>query len=234
MAWIATKQLVQTYGPECVIASLSPFLTEERMTRLERAVTSRISGVQVAIEHPADVHNAFAVMRSCEAFGVVKMHIIGPEFKASDGRKSSGGARRWVEVGKHQSTDSFLDRWPRSDWLLAGAAADGDVAIDELPADKPLALCFGNEHRGLSKKLTERCELTFRIPMQGMVESLNLSVSAAITLYSVTMRRRLECNGDLGAAEKQHLMAAYFIRSLGVEKARLLLCQQNPSIQSPA
>ena len=92
----------------------------------------------------------------------------------------------------------------------------GSHTVEELPSDRPLCVLFGNEKLGLSEDMLSRCDLTFRIPMVGMSESLNLSVSAAIVLYATARARRahLAAPGDLAGAELELMRARYYARSL--------------------
>jgi tRNA (guanosine-2'-O-)-methyltransferase len=93
---------------------------------------------------------------------------------------------------------------------------DGTHTVSELPVDAPLCVLFGNEKVGLSEETLAACDLTFRIPMVGMSESLNLSVSAAITLYDVSARRRAALGrvGDLQGEALALERARYYARSI--------------------
>ncbi|MCB1080387.1 MAG: hypothetical protein KDK69_01070, partial [Chlamydiia bacterium] len=117
----------------------------------------------------------------------------------------------------------FLEN--RGGFHLAGASVEGTMMLEELPVDRPLCLLFGNEHRGLSEDAKKICDFLFSIPLYGMVESYNLSVSAAITLYDYLKRKRLALKQDGDFSEEEYLAekAHYYVRSLGAETAQALL-----------
>lgn len=201
---------------EKAIEILGLCLTEERKKRIGQVIALRLPSIEVAVEAPSDVNNAKAVVRSSEAFGVTRLHLIAPEPKKGTGRNVMRGSDRWAEIIRHGTLDDFL-KVKRG--RLYGASPRGTLLLEEVPVDEPFCLLFGNEVRGLSEKAMEACEGLYRIEMQGMAESLNLSVSAALSLYNVTRRRR----AYLEDLDITRLTFHYYVRSLGREKAQKLL-----------
>ena len=108
---------------------------------------------------------------------------------------------------------------------MAGACVDGDVDLEALPVHEPICLVFGNEHAGLSDAAKAAMDLRFSIAMHGFSESFNLSVSAAISLYSVTRRRRasLGCAGDLGVDARREMTARYYASSVDARLVRAVV-----------
>lgn len=208
-------RLITRFGPDRVVRSLEAYVSEPRRERIEAVLDGRMRGVQVALEEPTDPHNAAAVVRTAEALGVLGVHVIGAEPGALHARSTTQGAYHWVSTRHHPDLATFLHDVRGECSIIAGADMEGPVTVDELPVDEPLLLLFGNEQRGLSDEARAACDVQFRIPMFGMSQSLNLSVSAAISLYDVTTRRRaLAGKTDLTPDDRARLRARYYLRAL--------------------
>lgn len=217
-------RIVDTHGPAAVVEALRPYLTEPRRTRIDAVIAGRMQGVHVAIEAPSDPHNAAAVVRTAEALGALGVHVIAAEGKALHAKSTTQGAYHWVHTEHHASLSAFVSMMRAQGRRLYGAAADGDLTVEQIPIEGPVCLVLGNEQRGLSKEVRVACEGCFRIPMFGMSESLNLSVSAAIGLHDVLRRRRaLVGPSDLPLAQADRLRALYYLRSVDSRLASGLL-----------
>lgn len=222
---MSVENLIQEFGPQLIINTLSDQLTERRKKRIEEVLRSRISSIHVAVESPYDYHNALAIVRTAEAFGVNNIHIISSELRKNRGKKTTGGTKNWVNISRYDQFTPFSEKIKSRGMLLAGATPSGMTPLKELPVDKPLCLLFGNEQRGLSDEASEACDILFSIPMFGVAESLNLSVSAGICLYDITNRRRtaLERQGDLDKEEAHLEKARYYIRTIGIKESSAIL-----------
>lgn len=217
------RELLEKYSPQAVVEVLASFLTEERITRIDRVLKKRVNGVQVALESPADIHNALAVTRTGEALGLSHFHLIDAQLVKGQGKSTMRGSGRWIHLHKHETLEDF--RSQMKGFTLAGASLEGELMPETLPVDKPLCLLFGNERQGLTKEALESCDLLYKIPMCGMVESFNLSVSAAISLYTVMKRKEAALNGegDLSFEAQLEEKACYYVRSIGIKVARDIL-----------
>lgn len=215
MRHASLDELLAPYSSERVIELVAPYLTQARRDRIESVLAGRVDGVHVAIESPTDPHNAAAIVRTAEALGVLGVHVIEAEGDALHAKKTTQGAYHWVETRHHGTFDTFLAEVGAGDMMLAGAWMDAPMAVTELSVDRPLCLLFGNESRGLSPRAREACSTGFRIEMFGMSESLNLSVSAAISLHEVLRRRRVVAGrSDLRPERRDALRARYYARSI--------------------
>ncbi|MCX4240111.1 TrmH family RNA methyltransferase [Paraliomyxa miuraensis] len=211
----AAEALVAEHGADQVIGALEPYLTEARRARIDTVLDGRMRSVHVAIESPSDPHNAAAVVRTCEAMGALAVHVVAAEGRALRARAVTQGSFHWVETHEHRDLAGLLSQVRARGMVLAGACMDGSVPVGRLRVQQPLCLLFGNEQRGLSATARRACDVLFHVPMVGMSESLNLSVSAAISLYEV-MRRKREAGpqGDLSPEERKVLRACYFLGSV--------------------
>ncbi|MFT5319796.1 MAG: tRNA (guanosine-2'-O-)-methyltransferase [Chlamydiales bacterium] len=209
------KEIFDRYNPEQIIETLAPFLTDNRKLRISETLQSRIHSIHVAMENPADIHNALAIVRSGEALGISNMHIIREKPKNHRSARTCRGGYRWTDLRYHPTFENFKDDMRQKGFLLAGACLTNEMTLEELPVDKPLCLLFGNEHRGLSEEALQSCDFHYTIPMHGMLESLNLSVSAAISLYETLKRKRdlLNASGDLSREELLKEQARYYINA---------------------
>jgi tRNA (guanosine-2'-O-)-methyltransferase len=208
--WIARA------SAESAVRALDPYLTEARKQRIEQVLSGRLSSIQVAVERPDDPHNAAAIVRSAEALGAMHVHVVDAPPGALHAQATTQGAYCWVHTHHHADLQDLLAATQERGVRLAGALMEGALAVHELPVDRPLCVLFGNEGTGLSQAALSACDLTFRIPMYGMSESMNLSVSAAITLHTVTRKRRefLGRDGDLEGSALVQERARYYARSV--------------------
>ncbi len=191
------------HDSERVIALLEPMVTAARRERLFRVIADRLSSVTVLMDAPHDPHNGAAVVRSCEAFGVSTLHVVEarePFLVASSVAKS---AEKWVDVLLYRRAESAIEAAERAGMVLVAARSDGEMLPSELRALPRVALVLGNERDGIGPVLAAACTRSVRVPMRGFVESLNVSVTAAILLASATAGRE----GDLDEAARRRLYA---------------------------
>lgn len=209
--------MAERHDPERVIALLEPLVLERRSERLRSVIDRRVESVQVVFDAPHDPHNGAAVMRTCEAFGVQFVNVVERKeiFLASP--TVTRGAEKWVDLRRFASADDAIAAMRAAGLEMVGAHPDGELAPEDLKEIPRLALVLGNEHDGIAADLAAACTRNVRVPMRGFVESLNVSVSAAILLSSATAGRP----GDLPHADKRRIYARglYFT----VEKADEIL-----------
>lgn len=167
--------------------------TDRRGQRIEEVLAHRQPSLTVVLENIHDPHNVAAVLRSCDAVGVLTLHMVytveAPP--ASLARTTSGSAIKWIEVVSHESIQACYGRLRGEGKRIVVTALDID-SVDLYRQDlvEPVAVVFGNEQRGASLEAVERSDGTVFIPMLGMVESLNISVACAVTLYEAMRQRR--------------------------------------------
>jgi len=170
------------------------------------------------MENVADVHNASAVLRSAEALGLDTIHVVEQPNRWEKNAAISRGAERWIEVARHQGLARCLgDLSARGFQLFAADVGPGCVPVHEIDIERPVALVFGSERDGLSKRALALTDARFTIPMFGFVESFNVSVSAALTLYDVSSRRRryiAPLEGDLDERALERLTDLYLRRAV--------------------
>ena len=219
------EQIINRYGASFIIEKLAPFVTDLRQQRILHVLSHRLHSIRIAVETPADIHNALAIVRSAEVFGIMDVTLIQPENTAAGIRGITQGAFEWTHISYDNTLEHFIKKIKRQPIKLAGACLTSDLPLDKLPVNEPLCLLFGNEHLGLSAKAKAACDYIFHIPMVGMTESLNLSVAAAISLYDISKRKRqtLKQNGDLTDTQFKYYQACYYLKSVNPKMITALL-----------
>ena len=183
--------------------------TEERLNKLRRVAQARQAGLTVVIEDVFDPHNLGAISRSCDAFGIQQINVIfetHPEFDPKEvGKNSSTATNKWLEYRIHRGTETALRTLKQEGWELVAAALDDEAeSIFEANLCLPrIALLFGNEKTGLSSMALALADRKVRIPMRGIAQSMNVSVSAALCIYEVTRQRMARCPQYLSMAPEQ-------------------------------
>ena len=197
------------HEPAVVIEALGPVVTEERRRRISDVVASRTDSLVVVLEEIADPHNSSAILRSADAFGVQTVHVIVGEhgFRASHG--VSKGTHRWLDVIRYDNGEACVHAMKREGYSIYVAAMDADTTPSDLARVSRVALVFGNEHRGVSPAMKGHADGTFAIPMRGFVESLNVSVAAAITMQGLAHGRP-----GLPPARQRELEARFLMNSV--------------------
>lgn len=201
--------------PRQVERLLAPLLSEARKRRIERVLRRRLFTVSIVLENLHDPHNGAAALRTCEALGLLHVHVVQTRDPFPISGKVSQRAHKWLNVHFHESIEACLGRlkaWGFQCWATVPPMLHPETRGVSVPADGPVALVYGNEHSGLSPRAVDLCDGLYAIPMYGFTESLNLSVSVAVSLREITERRRahLARPGDLPRRAHQQLRAAYY------------------------
>jgi tRNA (guanosine-2'-O-)-methyltransferase len=165
--------------------------TPRRKERLAAVLAHRQTDVTLVLANIHDPHNVSAIYRSCDAFGVACVHLYYTcEAFPALGRKSSASARKWVESARYR--DSLeLSRALRDKRMqvLATTCSGRAVPLRDWDFTRPTAVIMGNEHRGVDEDLLALADGELYIPMYGMIQSLNVSVAAAVILAEMSRQR---------------------------------------------
>ncbi|HTQ05886.1 MAG TPA: RNA methyltransferase [Polyangiaceae bacterium] len=193
-----------------MIRVLEPFAEERRRARMLEVTRQRVGSVTLLMDMPRDPHNGAAVVRSADAFGVPEVHAVLREEAFVVGHRVAQGAERWVEVIPHRAPDDAVRALRERGFRLVATHPKGALVPADLAALDRVCLVLGNEHDGISEALTAAADDSVRIPMRGYVESLNLSVAAAVLLAAAVAGRK----GDLGPTDERRLYAVGLFRSV--------------------
>jgi len=195
---------------DSVIETLEPLASDERQARIQSVLDQRLGSVTVLLDAPHDPHNGSAVMRTCDAFGIPTVHVVARVESFLIARRITKGTERWLEVHDHKTPEAAALHLLSREFELVATHPQGELTPPDLAAIPRLALLLGNEHDGICEPLLRHAKRAVRIPMRGFVESLNVSVAAAVLLSAATVGRA----GDLPHAEKRRLYARALFRSV--------------------
>jgi len=190
-------------------------ITEKRLKKLRKVVKKRQSGFVVVLEDIHDPHNAAAVLRSCDTFGIQNVYFIFENEKEYNpkkvGKASSSTANKWLDYKIYKDTKKCLTDLKNSDYKIFGTTLSKDsIKLENANFNtNKIALVFGNEHIGISKQAEKMCDKLVNLQQLGVVQSLNISVAAGIFLYEASRQRK---NKYLLSANKQSKLLKDFIK----------------------
>ncbi|KAJ0243559.1 tRNA/rRNA methyltransferase [Hirschfeldia incana] len=200
-----------------VLEAVSPHMMEERSDRFRRVVENRSFSVCLVVEGLSDIGNISAAFRSADALGIQSVHVVASDsFKRyRNNRHVSMGAEKWLDIELWDTPKECFNVLKSRGYRIATTHLGMDtVSIYDMDWSQPTAIVVGNEGSGISEEALELSDLYCSIPMNGMVDSFNVSVAAGIVMHHAVCDRtaRLGSHGDLSAEEKEILMAEFSLR----------------------
>jgi tRNA (guanosine-2'-O-)-methyltransferase len=165
--------------------------TEERISRVREVLSRRQPDLRVVLENVTNEHNANAVLRTCDAAGVLRVDVIAPGGAPLPINKAiTTRADKWLELRYHSAPAACLFALKADGCRIAATdLGPGAVPYGEIDYTVPTAIVFGNEKEGLSPETLALADVRVRVPMFGMAQSLNLSVSVGVILYEAVRQR---------------------------------------------
>ena len=203
-----------------LLEHLMSFVSEERKKRFNEVLQYRTRHLCVVLEDIYQPHNASAVLRSCDLTGVLDVHIIENRNEYDVNPQVALGSSKWLNLIKYNDQDNntlgAFDSLRDSGYTIVATTPHKNAHdLDSLPLDKKVAIVFGTELTGLSDIAIDSADEHLRIPMYGFTESYNISVSAALTLFTLTQRlRRGEVNWKLHDYEVTDTLLDWARRSI--------------------
>lgn len=165
-------------------------MTPARFSKLRQALGRRQPDLTVLAEDVHKSHNVSAVLRTCDAVGVHRLHAVSHEGAFERRHMIAGGSQRWVDVVLHPDTEAAVARLKAEGFRLAAAhAGPGAIDFREVDYTRRTAIVLGTELYGPSELALANADLAIRVPMHGLVESLNVSVAAAVILFEAERQR---------------------------------------------
>jgi tRNA (guanosine-2'-O-)-methyltransferase len=169
-------------------------MTHERAAKIKKVLNHRQSGLVLVLENVHDPHNISAVMRTCDAVGVQDVFVLNNMIARHQkfGNNSSAGTAGWLSIHEYDDTKACMDAVrEKCDKIFATHLGVESHSLYEFDLTQRVALVFGNEHKGVTSECLGYCDGNFIIPQMGMVQSLNISVACAITLYEAFRQRNI-------------------------------------------
>ena len=182
-------------------------MTPERRDKLITVLSKRQPDLTVLLENVFDPHNISAVMRTCDAVGIQEVYILNTKIPRHKkwGARSSSSAAKWLTVHQFENaTECFSSLRKRYSKILTTHLSSDAVGLYQIDMTQPIALVFGNEHSGVSDEIRALADGNFIIPQVGIIQSLNISVACAVTLYEAF--RQKNNAGHYNRADMDHVM----------------------------
>jgi tRNA (guanosine-2'-O-)-methyltransferase len=212
---------------QIIIERLKEFASPERVELFERILQKRTNYFTVAIEDIYQEHNASAVLRSCDCFGIQTVHTIEKQNEFKPNKEVAMGASKWLTINQHRGENALQDTYANLKKagyrVVATTPHTNDVTLNEFDISKgPAAFVFGTEMRGLTKEAIEMADEHLRIPMYGFTESFNISVSVAIILHHVRETlNESDINWKLTTQEHEDILLTWLKTS--IKKSDLII-----------
>lgn len=182
-------------------------MTPERRDKLITVLSKRQPDLTVVLENVFDPHNISAVMRTCDAVGIQEVYILNTKIPRHKkwGARSSSSAAKWLTVHQFENAEECFSSLRKcySKILTTHLSSDA-VGLYQIDMTQPIALVFGNEHSGVSDEIRALADGNFIIPQVGIIQSLNISVACAVTLYEAF--RQKNNAGHYNRADMDHVM----------------------------
>lgn len=169
-------------------------MTPQRKERISSVLAKRQNDITIVLENVSDPHNISAVMRSCDAVGVQEIFVLNTTIPLHKkwGKRSSSSAAKWLTIHQFANiSECFQLLRSKYSRILTTSLSSDAVSLYTLDLTKKIALVFGNEHSGVSDEISELADGNFVIPQIGMIQSLNVSVACAVTLYEAFRQKTL-------------------------------------------
>ena len=182
---LTTEQKANLYDAACELMS------DNRRQLFDRLAPQRTRHISVVLEDIYQSHNAAAVLRSCDCFGVQDVHVVEARNPFNPAGDVAVGSSKWVDYYRYPSIQEVYKNLHSKGYrIVATLPHENDTMIGDLDISQPTALVFGTELTGLTDEAIAGADAYVKIPMYGFTESFNISVCAALSLFALTERMR--------------------------------------------
>lgn len=194
---------------------LTSFLTENRKKRIDEVLTRRTRYLTVVLEDLFQPHNASAVLRSCDGFGIQDVHIIENRNQFKPNKEIDMGTAQWLNIQKYRpdgnnsscTKETLKGLKDRGYKIIATTPHTNNIELENIKLEEGrLAIVFGTELEGITQDVIDIADEFVKIPMYGFVESFNISVACAISLHHLSWRlRNSDINWQLSEKEREEI-----------------------------
>ncbi|HXL58790.1 MAG TPA: RNA methyltransferase [Chitinophagaceae bacterium] len=194
-------------------------MTPERTNKLTQVLLHRQANLTVVMENVHDPHNISAVMRTCDAVGIQDIYILNTKIPLPKkwGIRSSSSAAKWLTVHQYTDTETCIaDLRKNYDHIYATHLNTDAISLYDIDFTHSVALIFGNEHEGVSEEMISRADANFIIPQVGIIQSLNISVACAVSIYEAFRQKKIAHHYDTPSLTQQRINE--LLRQWGEEK----------------
>ena len=194
-----------------LLSYLEGFLTDKRKNLFQTVLNKRTRHFTVVLEDIYQQHNASAVVRTCDIFGVQDVYAIENMYTNKVSRHVAKGSQKWITINRYKkdtnNTKECLNDLKRKGYQIIGTTPHNDSCmVADFDITQKSAFVFGVEKDGISDYVKDNADGFLKIPMVGFTESLNISVAAAIILQDTTTKlRKTNIKWQLTSEEKENL-----------------------------
>lgn len=205
---------------EKLLEYLEGFVTENRKQTFKEVLENRTRHFSVVLENVFQPHNASAVVRSCDIFGIQDVYTVENSYINKVSRKIAKGSQKWLDFHRfkteNKNTQECYDELKKNGYQVIATTPHNDSCyLSDFDISKKSAFVFGVEKEGVSDFMMEKADGFLKIPMVGFTESLNISVAAAIILQDVTTRlRKSDINWKLSSLEQKEIYSRWIESSI--------------------
>jgi tRNA (guanosine-2'-O-)-methyltransferase len=204
-----------------LITYLSQFVTPDRLAKIQTLVALRTRYITVALEDVHQSHNASAIVRSFEAFGLQDIHCVTGKNKFDVKNTVASGASKWLTLQEHKTSQDCIASLKQAGYKIVATSPHATKTLEAINLDQKIALLFGTEQEGLTQQTIDQADELIKIPMSGFTESFNVSVSVALCVYSLSTRLRAsDVVWQLNQQEQEILFLEWLKKS--IERSDLL------------
>ena len=188
---------LSTEQKEHLYSAAADLFSDNKRALFDRLAPLRTRHICVVLEDIYQSHNASAVLRSCDCFGVQDVHVVEANNPFNPAGDVAVGSSKWVDYYHHDSIKEAYDHLHRQGYrIVATLPHENDQMITDLDISQPTALVFGTELTGLTQEAIDGADAYVKVPMYGFTESFNISVCAALSLFSLIERMRRDSSID--------------------------------------
>ena len=174
-------------------------MTEERRKKLLKVIHKRQFNITVVLENVEDPHNVAAVLRTCDSVGIQNVYVVNTQIPAHKkklgkeiGFRSGSGAAKWLTIHEYDNTEKCIEDLRKNfSKIYTTAFSQDSKDLYQLDLTQSVALVFGNEKYGITQEMISLCDGNFLIPQMGIIQSLNISVACAVSIYEAFRQKRI-------------------------------------------
>ncbi len=185
-------------------------MTDQRRDKLITVLAQRQDSITVVLENVFDPHNISAVMRTCDAVGIQDIYVLNTKIPPHKkwGAKSSSSAEKWLTVHQYTNAEECFEELRKHyDTVLTTHLAGDAISLYSIDFTKKIALVFGNETFGVSDEIRALADGNFIIPQCGIIQSLNISVACAVTIYEAYRQKKIAGHYDQPSLKSEKRVA---------------------------
>lgn len=221
-----------------LIQYLKESVTEARFLRMRQVLEKRTRHLCVVLEDLYQAHNASAVMRTCDCLGIQDVHFLEEKNSMKVNDEIAMGSEKWLSIYHHKGEqnvkEDLYDSLKNKHYSIVVTTPHKNSYYPEnIPLHQPLALIFGTEKEGVSDFWMNRADAFLQIPMSGFTESFNISVSAAIIIYTLVRRNDFQTYIGLSEIDQKNILLKWLINSIrgGEELAKNFLKKKDIPVE---